>query len=91
MNKGADEDSFDLVTDGTGHAAGAIQLDGCHGQLKSDPFWTSSGKYRNKWEVEYNRGYWLIQVKGKDASGVGGRRVPNVSFAQICYQRMLRN
>ncbi|WP_347908603.1 hypothetical protein [Pseudomonas grandcourensis] len=91
LNKGADEASFDLVTDGTGNAAGAIQLGGCHGQLKSDPFWTSSGKYHYKWEVEYNLGYWLIQVQGKDASGVGGRSVPNVSFAQICNQRMLRN
>ncbi|SDV07517.1 hypothetical protein [Pseudomonas vancouverensis] len=91
LNKGGTDIPFPLVTDSTGSAADAIQLGSCHGLLTSNPFWTSSGKYRYKWEVEYNRGYWLIQVQGKEASGVGGHNVPNVSFAQICYQRMLRS
>ncbi|MGE8154765.1 hypothetical protein ACQKP5_26410 [Pseudomonas vancouverensis] len=91
LNKGAGESRHHLLTDSAGSAADAIQLGGCHGLLTSNPFWTSSGKYRYKWEVEYNRGYWLIQVQGKESSGVGGHNVPNVSFAQICYQRMLRS
>lgn len=91
LDKGADETPYDLVTDVTGNAMGVVQLSGCYGQLKSEPFWTSSGKYRYKWEVEYNLGYWLIQIQGKEASGVGGHNVPNVSFAHICYQNMLRD
>ncbi|MBV6824926.1 hypothetical protein [Pseudomonas sp. PD9R] len=92
LDKGLGDSSFfSLTTDSTGNAAGVIQLGGCHGSLKSDPFWTSSGKYRYQWEVEYNVGYWLIQVQGKEASGVGGHNVPNVSFAHVCYQRLLRN
>lgn len=91
LDSGAGLSSTDLMTDSTGNAAGVIQLGGCHGSLKSDPFWTHSGKYYYRWEVEYNRGYWFIQVQGKEASGVGGQRVPNVSFAHICHQRMLRN
>ncbi|CAI8748172.1 DUF4198 domain-containing protein [Pseudomonas sp. IT-P258] len=91
LDKGADETPYDLVTDVTGNAVGVVQLGGCYGQLKSEPFWTSSGKYRYKWEVEYNLGHWLIQIQGKEASGVGGHNVPNVSFAHICYQNMLRN
>lgn len=91
LNKGAGETRHHLITDSTGSAADALQLGNCHGLLTSNPFWTSSGKYHYKWEVEYNRGYWLIQVQGKEASGVGGHNVPNVSFAQICYQRMLRS
>lgn len=93
LNKGAgaDDERFDLITDSTGSAAQALELGRCYGQLKSDPFWTSSGKYRYKWEVEYNLGYWLIQVQRKEDSGVGGYNVRNVSFAQICYQNMLRN
>jgi len=91
LNKGAGEVRFALITDSTGNAEGVIQLGRCHGGLKSDPFWTRSGKYHYQWEVEYNRGYWLIEVQGKAASGVGGPNVPNVSFAHICYQRMLRN
>lgn len=46
---------------------------------------------RSTGDVFYNLGYWLIQIQGKEASGVGGHNVPNVSFAQICYQRMLHN
>jgi hypothetical protein len=91
LNKGADDKRYNLITDSTGSAAQALELGRCYGQLKSDPFWTSSGKYRYKWEVEYNLGHWLIQVQDKEASGVGGHNVPNVSFAQICYQNMLRN
>ncbi|MNF65677.1 hypothetical protein AO361_09560 [Pseudomonas fluorescens] len=91
LNKGGDDERFDLITDSTGSAAQALELGRCYGQLKSDPFWTSSGKYRYKWEVEYNLGYWSIQVQDKEASGVGGHNVPNVSFAQICYQNMLHN
>ncbi|MBV7573087.1 hypothetical protein KW846_10340 [Pseudomonas sp. PDM32] len=91
LNRGAGDQRFDLITDSTGSAAQALELGRCYGQLKSDPFWTSSGKYRYKWEVEYNLGHWLIQVQRKEASGVGGRNVPNVSFAHICYQQMLRS
>jgi len=91
LNKGAGEIDFPLMTDSTGSAVQRIELGGCHGRLKSAPFWTSSGKYYYQWEVEYNLGYWLIQIQGKEASGVGGHNVPNVSFAQICYQRMLHN
>ena len=91
LDKGADEKRYDLITDSTGNAAQALELGRCYGQLKSDPFWTSSGKYRYQWEVEYNLGHWSIQVQDKEDSGVGGYNVPNVSFAQICYQNMLRN
>jgi hypothetical protein len=91
LNKGAGEKRYDLITDSAGSAAQALELGRCYGQLKSDPFWTSSGKYRYKWEVEYNLGDWLIQVQDKEASGVGGHNVPNVSFAQICHQNMLRD
>lgn len=91
LDSGAGMSATDLTTDSTGNAAGITQLGGCHGNLKSDPFWTSSGKHYYRWEVEYNRGHWFIQVQGKEASGVGGQHVPNVSFAHICHQRMLRN
>ncbi|MDF9774780.1 hypothetical protein [Pseudomonas baetica] len=91
LNKGAGEKRYDLITDSAGSAAQALELGRCYGQLKSDPFWTSSGKYRYKWEVEYNLGHWLIQVQDKETSGVGGHNVPNVSFAQICRQNMLRD
>ncbi|MNC11739.1 hypothetical protein D3C75_594460 [compost metagenome] len=91
LNKGAGDRRYDLLTDNTGSAAQALELGRCYGQLKSDPFWTSSGKYRYKWDVEYNLGHWSIQVQDKEASGVGGHNVPNVSFAQICYQNMLHN
>ena len=91
LNRGAGEQKYDLITDSTGSAAQAIELARCYGQLKSDPFWTSSGKYRYQWEVEYNLGDWFIQVQDKEDSGVGGYNEPNVSFAQICYQNMLRN
>lgn len=91
LNRGADDERFNLITDSTGSAAQALELGRCYGQLKSDPFWTSSGKYRYKWEAEYNLGHWSIQVQDKENSGVGGYNVPNVSFAQICYQNMLRN
>ncbi|MBV7545045.1 hypothetical protein KW849_01815 [Pseudomonas sp. PDM26] len=91
LNKGADDEKFALITDSTGSAAQALELGRCYGQLKSDPFWTSSGKYRYQWEVEYNLGHWSIQVQDKEDSGVGGYNVPNVSFAQICYQQMLHN
>ncbi|CAI8875274.1 DUF4198 domain-containing protein [Pseudomonas sp. IT-196MI5] len=89
LNKGTGDRRHDLITDNTGSAAQALELGGCYGQLKSDPFWTSSGKYRYKWEAEYNLGHWSIQVQDKEDSGVGGYNVPNVSFAQICYQQML--
>jgi hypothetical protein len=91
LNRGADDERYYLITDSMGNAAQALELGRCYGQLKSDPFWTSSGKYRYKWEVEYNLGHWLIQVQDKEDSGVGGHNVPSVSFAQICYQNMLHN
>ncbi|MEJ5061389.1 MULTISPECIES: hypothetical protein [unclassified Pseudomonas] len=91
LNKGADDAEFDLMTDSSGNAASVVRLGECYGNLKSDPFWTRSGKYNYQWELEYNLGYWLIKVQGKEASGVGGHNVPNVSLAHICYQRMLRN
>jgi hypothetical protein len=91
LNKGAGEIDFPLMTDSTGSATQDIELGSCHGRLKSAPFWTRSGKYYYQWDAEYNLGYWLIQIQGKEASGMGGPNVPNVSFAQICYQRMLRN
>jgi hypothetical protein len=80
LDKGAGDSTFELTTDSTGNVAGVIQLGECHGSFKSDPFWTRNGKYHYKWEVEYNRGHWLIQIQGKEASGVGGRDVPNVSL-----------
>jgi hypothetical protein len=91
LNKGGKRVDYDLTTDSTGSAGDVIQLGECYGSLTSDPFWTYSGKYRYMWEIEYNVGHWSIEVQGKAASGVVGHIVPNVSFAHICYQRMLRS
>ncbi|MDB6141282.1 MAG: hypothetical protein JWP80_326, partial [Pseudomonas sp.] len=76
-------------TGSAGQLNSSINLGKCSSTTKSAPFWTGSGKYTYRWELEFNEGYVHIYIKKDGQSAKDTKDGTRIPLMHVCKQRML--
>ncbi|MDB5980049.1 MAG: hypothetical protein JWQ69_1064 [Pseudomonas sp.] len=67
----------------------SINLGKCASSTKTPPFWTGGGKYKYRWELEYNEGYVHIYINKNGQSATDTKDGTRIPLMHVCIQRML--